>query len=88
MKVKIYLQITFRIALLFIIPMFATFLTDLLRGFFGDVQYDTCTNASIDPCWSWSARHYWYFWMNVCLWIVAAISVIGSIVTLLKKHKS
>lgn len=72
---------------LYIIALFSvgiafTYINDWLQlsGFFGD----TLTKpdilpigyVAIDKNYEWGARHYWYFWMCVLLFILSVIRII------------
>lgn len=67
--------------------MFATFIPDYLRDFFGDVYSpDRILFTSIDEHWEWGVRHYWYFCMMVILFLLALVNVGLSIYKLLNKN--
>lgn len=89
MKTKVFLAIAIRVILVFVIPMFLTFLTEELRGFFGDVP---CSNNgcqhgfNIDSEWDWGARHYWYWWCGFFLWGLAVINCIVSVAQIVNKN--
>jgi hypothetical protein len=100
MKHQVYLGIALRIIILFAVAMAATFVPEQLRDFFGDTSCEGktyewygstregCPGSSfgIDEDWQWGARHYWYAWLMVFLFVLSVVNVVMSIVALLKKH--
>lgn len=67
---------------LFTLGMFMTFFNEWLQntGFFGDVLLKTVRNTSndvvtIDVMHDWGARHYWYWWMCVMLFILSVVRI-------------
>lgn len=87
MKTKMFFTIAIRLILLFTSAMILTFLTDSIRDFLGDklhvcsadcaTAYSKCENSSdmFDKTYDWGIRHYWYFWMLVCLFVLSAIDL-------------
>ena len=99
MKTNVYLGIAFRIILLFTVASLATYLPEQLRDYFGDVpfksyvegtrgvyEYRVTGDGEIDENWVWGARHYWYFWMMILLFILSVLNVIIGIGKLINKH--
>lgn len=84
MKTNVFMAIAIRVIILFAIAIVATFIPEQLREFFGDVSMNT--ESSIDPNWAWGARHYWYAWMCVFLFILAMVNVIIGMVNVVKKN--
>jgi hypothetical protein len=92
-----FIKIAFRIIILFGAGMMFTFVPEYFRDFFGDVPHDcsidaVCIeygahwNAGIDTQFEWGARHYWFFWMALFLFLLSLVyNVIGIIVILAKK---
>lgn len=63
---------------LFTFAMFATFFSEYLQtsGFFGDTMRSALDSVSnIDDAHSWGARHYWYFWMCILLFLISLIRI-------------
>jgi len=52
------------------------------------VTKSRCVNRSdpFDKDYDWGARHYWYFWMCVFLFITALINVIIGIVNVINRE--
>lgn len=84
-KFTIYLGLY--IVALFSIGIVFTFINDALQnsGFFGDVlfkPYESRWEGWITKCgimdvkYEWGARHYWYFWMCILLFILSVIRII------------
>lgn len=94
MKTNVYLGIALRIIILFTVGSLMTFLPEILRPFFGDTKFIPEVHGmwtkteigSIDTAWNWGARHYWYFWMMVILFLLSAANTIISIANLLIKN--
>jgi hypothetical protein len=96
MKTKVYLGIAIRIILLFATGMLMTYMPPLMRDFFGDnlhvhtakcvEHYSGCVNGRIDVLYEWGIRHYWYFWMNVLLFILTLINFIVSVINIINKN--
>jgi len=98
MKTNVYLGIALRIIILFTSASLATYLPEQLREYFGDTkvvphkemlyvtEYLVTTDGEIDIYWNWGARHYWYFWMMILLFILSVINVIVSIGNILVKN--
>jgi hypothetical protein len=64
---------------LFILGMAATFIPEHLREFFGDVNIQQKTEFGMDQNWVWGARHYWFYWMTVALFLLSLVDVIVGI---------
>ena len=84
-KFTIYLG--FYIVALFSIGIAFTFINDALQtsGFFGDTLFKPYTTSygslidstgAIDGKHEWGARHYWYFWMCILLFILSVARII------------
>lgn len=92
MKTQVYFGIAIRIIILFTIGSLMTFVPDHLRAFFGDTVHvcDTGWHShgffGIDKSYEWGARHYWYFWMMVLLFLLSLVNVIVGIIKLVNKH--
>lgn len=90
MKTNVFLNIGIRIIILFLLGMMFSFLPNELRGFFGDIPHickdSYCSHSGIDDSFDWGARHYWYFWMMICLFILSLINFIVSVCNLLIKE--
>lgn len=98
MKFEVYFAITIRIVILFVVGMLFTFVPDYLREFFGDVDctgktyelfgktYQGCRSEFVNDGYDWGARHYWYTFMMLCLFLLSIINVIVAINKILKKH--
>jgi hypothetical protein len=85
MKTNVYLGLVIRIVVFFGVVMLGTYIPDHLRGFLGDIPCeDNC--GKIDEHWKWGVRHYWYFWMMVCIFILNAVNVVMSSVNLVTKN--
>lgn len=70
-----------RIIGLFATAMLVSFTPELFRGFFGDEAYPADDRRSyghgfIDQNWDWGYRHYLYFLMCFCLFVVQACRLI------------
>ena len=78
MKQKTFFSIAIRIIIIFTIFMFAIFIPDNLREFFGDTLRETPTTHAprIDEWWNWGTRHYWYCWMCVLLFTLSMVDLI------------
>lgn len=73
---------------IFTIAMFLTFFSEYLQssGFFGDKPFVPYTSeygfqktklgGVMDNAYYWGARHYWYFWMCVILFILSIVRVV------------
>jgi hypothetical protein len=69
--------------------MFATFIPEHLRGWFGDVLCKKdfgCGVSFMDDDYIWGTRHYWYYWMMVSLFLLALANLIVSITKLVTKN--
>lgn len=94
MKTNIFLNIALRIILIFGIGILMSFVHEHLRVFLGDTKFVPYNNGyflkdetgAIDVKWEWGARHYWYFWMCVCLFALSLINAVLSIVKLIEKE--
>lgn len=85
MKHQVYFGIAIRIVVLCVIGMMCTYITPQLRTFFDDKPCDQGFYL-LEPDWCWGARHHWYFWMMLSLFILSLINVIVAIENLVKKH--
>ena len=62
--------------------MLVTYFSDFLRtsGFFGDVKLTTpeteYNSFGLDAWYHWGARHYWYYWMCVVLFLLTIVRTI------------
>ena len=63
------------IFIVFLVPMFFSYIPDLLRGFFGDIRLEIPESGifGIDEYYKWGVRHYWFFWMCFCLWCLSIV---------------
>lgn len=89
MKTKVYLAIAFRLILLFGVGMLMTFATPHMREFFGDTRFiKTPTNYydPIDSGWIWGARHYWYIWLMILLFVLSLINFAMSVYNIIQKN--
>jgi len=91
MKSQLYFNIAIRIIILFIIMMFATYLPEHLREFFGDSlkSENDCSKIYIDIIdkrYNWGTRHYLYFYMMILLCVLSIINFIISTFRLIKKY--
>ena len=87
MKTNVYLGIAIRIIVLCLFAMAITFITPELRTFFGDVYVPNgISDEGIDKYWDWGARHYWYFWTMIFLFLLSLINVIMQIVKIIEKN--
>lgn len=76
MKHGLYFGITTRLIFLFVLAMFATFIPEHLREFFGDKYNSGYCNDNLDPCYVWGARHFWYWFLMFFLFVLSAINLI------------
>lgn len=96
MKLSFLNQLSLRIILLFTIMMIVSFIPDYLRSFFGDEYcsgyvFNKVSNkleqfihyGSIHSCyeWHWGYRHWLFFLMGFCLFIIQIIDIIHFIKT-------
>lgn len=64
------------------IGMAMTYVNEALQnsGFFGDVKLtvpiDTTYSSDLDKWHIWGARHYWYFWMCIVLFLLSVVRII------------
>lgn len=86
MKNKVYLGIAIRIVILFSLAMFSTYVSENLRGFFGDVKLSIPSTLGMDKNWDWGSRHYWYFYMMICLFLLSVANLVVYVVTVIKKE--
>lgn len=87
MKAQVYFGIAIRIVFLFTVAMMATFIPEHLRGFFGDVPCGgDCKYDFTERAWDWGARHYWYAWMMLCLFILTVVNLIIQVKSVVEKH--
>jgi hypothetical protein len=101
MNNKTYFGIALRVIILFTVAMLLSDVPDHFRDFFDDVKhvhsvsdYETkwgthcdVANSVIDRDWVWGAKHHWYFWMMVILFLLSVVNVILSIVKLIDKYE-
>jgi hypothetical protein len=79
---KFLLYLAGNILILFTAGMLMTFVNDAIQhsGFFGDVlrtaPLDRYHEEFIKDGYDWGARHYWYFWMCVAMFIIGVIRVV------------
>jgi hypothetical protein len=59
---------------------------DYKAGKYVDVKDCSADDKHIYGNWYWGARHYWYAWMIVLLFILSIVNVVMSIVNLVRKH--
>ena len=85
MKTKVYLAIVIRLILLFGVGMLVSLATPYMREFFGDVLQPK-NNEAVDPFYNWGARHYWYFWLMICLFLLLLINFIISVINIIRKN--
>jgi hypothetical protein len=71
-RILFCVYLALNIVALFAAAMLWSFLTEKLRGFFGDINTRDLRGA-IDMDWTWGYRHYLYFWMSFFLVIVAIV---------------
>lgn len=68
------------ISILFLVPMLMTWVnTAIPNSFWGDVYMPAGVNSiqnGINPDWDWGARHYWYFWLCIFLWLLSLVRII------------
>jgi hypothetical protein len=63
---------------LFTIMMLISYFNNYLQtsGFFGDTYLGPNHKCEGGDCdWDWGARHYWYLWMGVFLFIIQIIRI-------------
>jgi len=87
MKKNIFFEVVWRIALLFTIPMLLTFITDELRGFFGDIYRPDKFNGMIDKDWIWGSRHFWFAWGSFFIWVAAIVNSIYSLMHMVEENE-
>ena len=98
MKTKVFLQIAFRIIILFGTGMAMSYINPHLRELLGDTEciatykhyakkymYD-CGCSDVDAKYEWHGPHYWYFWGCTVLFILSLINVVWSIRNIITKH--
>jgi len=88
MKNKVFLGITVRIVILFTVAMLATFIPENLRDFFGDTPALEVQDHTPEPdkYYDWGARHYWYWWMCVILFLLSMLNLFISVFNLVQKN--
>lgn len=96
MKTKLFIKIILRVVILFTVAMFATFIPENLRNFFGDkLHHHTkdcekyyCTNENdmFDKAYDWGIRHYWYHNLALVLFLISVISLILYIIKEVEKQ--
>jgi hypothetical protein len=85
MKAEVYFGIAWRIIALGTVCIFATYVPENFREFFGD-QLTLGCNKPNEECWTWGARHSWYAVMTGFLFILSVINIIVASVNLVNKH--
>lgn len=81
-KLNLWYGLSLRIIALFVTAIIVSFSPELLRDFFGDVQYvpnewgHVFSGGIIDEKWDWGYRHFLYFYMCLCLFIVQAVRLV------------
>ena len=91
MKNQVFFGIAIRIVILFTIGFLGTFIPEQMRDVFGDTLHvckpDYCNHGfSIDEEYDWGARHYWWFWMCILLFILSLVNVVTQSIKLVKKY--
>lgn len=86
MKHVVYFSIAIRLILLFSVAIFMSFIPEHLRDFFGDTLVPVNEQFGLDPEYNWGARHYWYFWLMVLLFVLPIVNLGLSIKNILEKH--
>jgi hypothetical protein len=86
MKTKHFIEIGLRIICVCLIGMMVTFIPENLRDFFGDVKLETSHPMGIDRWYDWGVRHYWYFYMMLCLFILSAIHFVGRLIKIISSY--
>lgn len=56
---------------------------DIRYEYCGEIEYHADT---LDVQWCWGVRHYWYFWMMVCLAVLSAMNIFVGIGSLIDRH--
>lgn len=76
--VKFTYYLALFIVSLFTLAMLMTYFSEWIQstGFFGDWLCQRCGNDEMDPGHSWGARHYWYYWMCVALFLLSLARII------------
>jgi len=73
-------RLTAQITIVFFIGMMMTFVNDLIQctGFFGDILLSRPkeNDFMVDEMHEWGARHYWYFWLMVILFILSLVRIV------------
>jgi len=85
MKAAVYFGIAWRIIALGTVCIFATYIPENLREFFGDQLIHGCNKPNED-CWIWGSRHIWYAIMTGFLFVLSVINIIVATVKLVNKH--
>lgn len=96
MKTNVYLGLAIRIIVVFAIGLFATYLPEHLREFFGDTlhtckmsggSYNRClTHSEFDSTYDWGARHYWYHLMMMSLFALSVVNAVMGARELIKSN--
>lgn len=88
MKKEVYFGIAWRIVLMCFVGMFMSYLTPALRDFLGDELYNPeyYHHDWVDDDYVWGARHYWYWWMMVGLFLLSLVNSIIGVVKLVEEH--
>mgnify|MGYP000986510354 CR=1 FL=1 len=80
-KIIVFLSwLSLYVVILCVGGMLCTFLNDAIQAsnFFGDVAgHVERDGINIDSDHIWGARHYWYFWMCVALFIISVIRIVA-----------
>lgn len=66
------------ISALFILAMLMTYFSEWLQatGFFGDIPQTLNGHSDeMDPAHKWGTRHYWYFALCFCLFLLSLIRI-------------
>lgn len=78
-KLNLWYGLSLRVIALFLTAMIVSFSPELFRDFFGDEMYIPdrygyiSSHDFIDDKWNWGYRHYLYFIMCLCLFIIQAV---------------
>ena len=84
MNTKLYFAIALRIVFLFTLTIFATFIPEYFRDFFGDTvhvcQKQYCSHGTVDMKHDWGVRHYWFFVMLFFLFLLSLIDTVAHII--------
>lgn len=76
-KLNLWYGLSLRIIALFVTAIIVSYTPELFRDIFGDKPYPEDgryhRTGFIDEEWNWGYRHYLYFLMCLCLFIVQAV---------------